>query len=117
MTSEERQGKHKGGRPRKQVARIVTSLRLTKEERNIIKSKATKAGMCITAYIRQMAINGKVIARMSEEERQIARGLVGISNNFNQIAKKANQGQMLSAVLEFENYRNIIDEHLEKLRR
>ncbi len=117
MISEERQTRHKGGRPRTQVSRTVTSLRLTKAEKYIIKNKAGKAGRCITAYIRQMAIHGKVTARISEEEGQFVRELVGISNNLNQLAKKANTGQYLSAILEFEKYRNIIDELLEKLRK
>ena len=117
MISEERQTKHKGGRPRTQVSRTVTSLRLTKAERFIIKNKAGKAGICITAYIRQMAIHGKVSARLSEEEGQFVRELVGISNNLNQLVKKANAGQFLSAILEFEKYRNSIDEFLEKLRK
>jgi hypothetical protein len=117
MISEERQTKHKGGRPRAIVSRTVTSLRLTKAERFIIKNKAHKAGIAITAYIREMAIHGKVIARLSEEEGQFVRELVGISNNLNQLAKKANTGQFLSAILEFEKYRNIIDELLEKLRK
>ncbi|MEJ7674981.1 MAG: hypothetical protein WKF59_20340 [Chitinophagaceae bacterium] len=46
MISEERQTKHKGGRPRTQVSRSVTSLRLTKAEKYIIKNKAGKAGIC-----------------------------------------------------------------------
>ncbi|MDQ2719449.1 MAG: MobC family plasmid mobilization relaxosome protein [Bacteroidota bacterium] len=117
MISGERQAKHKGGRPKTQVCRTVTSLRLTKAERYIIKNKAVKAGMAVTAYIRQMAIHGKVSARLSEEEGQFVRELVGISNNLNQLAKKANAGQFLSAILEFEKYRNIIDELLEKLRK
>ena len=117
MISEERQTKHKGGRPRTQVSRAVTSIRLTKAERFIIKNKAGKAGISITAYIRQMAIHGKVSARLGEEEGQFVRELVGISNNLNQLVKKANAGQFLSAILEFEKYRNIIDELLEKLRK
>ena len=117
MISEERQTKNKGGRPKAQVSRTVTSLRLTKAERFIIKNKANKAGIAITAYIRQMAVHGKVSARLSEEEGQFVRELIGISNNLNQLVKKANLGQFLSAVLEFEKYRNIIDELLEKLRK
>ena len=117
MISEERQIiKHKGGRPRKPVNRVVTSLRLTKMELYVIKSKATKAGLRITAYIRQMAINGKVTARLNEEERQFVRELVGIANNLNQLTKKGHQEGLLTAVLMFEKYRNMIDELLEKLR-
>lgn len=117
MISEEGQIiKHKGGRPRKAVNRTVTSLRLTKVEYYVIKSKATKAGLRVTAYIRQMAINGKVTARLNEEERQFVRELVGISNNLNQLTKKGHQEGLLTAVLMFEKYRNMIDELLEKFK-
>jgi len=117
MISEERQIiKHKGGRPRKAVNRTVTSLRLSKVELYVIKSKATKAGLRLTAYIRQMAINGKVTARLNEEERQFVRELVGMANNLNQLTKKGHQEGLLTAVLMFEKYRNMIDELLEKLK-
>jgi hypothetical protein len=116
MISEEGQIlKHKGGRPRKAIHKTVTSLRLTKTERYIIKNKASKAGLRVTAYIRQMAINGKVTARLNDEERQFVRELVGIANNLNQLTKKGHQEGILTAVLLFEKYRNVIDELLEKL--
>ena len=116
MVSEQRQIiKHKGGRPRKAIQRTVTSLRLTKVELYVIKSKASKAGLRVTAYIRQMAINGKVTARLNEQERQFVRELVGIANNLNQLTKKGHQEGLLTAVFHFEKYRKIIDELLEKL--
>lgn len=98
MISEEAQIKHKGGRPKKLVNRTVTSIRLSNAERYIIKHKAAEAGMGITTYIRQMAINGKVIAKMNEEERQFVREFVGIANNFNQLTKKAHQEGLLTAL-------------------
>ncbi|MDQ6755313.1 MAG: plasmid mobilization relaxosome protein MobC [Bacteroidota bacterium] len=117
MISEERQIiKHKGGRPRKAVNRTVTSLRLTKMELYVIKSKAAKAGLRVTAYIRQMAINGKLTARLKEEERHFVRELVGMANNLNQLTKKGHQEGLLTSVLMFEKYRNMIDELLEKLK-
>ena len=117
MISEERQIiKHKGGRPRKPVNRTVTSLRLTKVELYVVKSKAAKVGLPVTAYIRQMAINGKLTSRLNEEERQFVRELVGIANNLNQLTKKGHQEGLLSAVLMFEKYRNMIDDLLEKLK-
>jgi len=88
MISEERQIKHKGGRPRKPMNRTVTSLRLSSAERYIIKCKAIEAGLSITTYIRRMAINGKIITRMNEEDREIVRDFVGIANNFNQLNTK-----------------------------
>jgi len=117
MISEERQKiKHKGGRPRKVIRRTVTSLRLTEIELYVIKNKASKAGLRVTTYIRQMAINGKITARLNEEERQFVRELVGIANNINQLTKKGHQEGLLTAVLHFEKYRKIIDNLLEKLR-
>jgi len=73
--------------------------------------------MRITVYIRKMALEGKVIARMNEEERHFYRQLSGMSDNFNQLTKKGHQEGLLTAVMLFEKYRNIIDELLEQLRR
>ncbi len=64
-----------------------------------------------------MALEGKVIARMNEEERHFYRQLSGMSDNFNQLTKKGHQEGLLTAVMLFEKYRNIIDELLEQLRR
>jgi hypothetical protein len=107
-----------GGRPRKVIKReSATGIRFTKAEYFIIKQKASKAGVRITTYIRQTALDGKVIAKMSEEERHFVRQLIGMSNNLNQLTKKAHQEGLLTAVLLFEKYRNIIDELLGQLRR
>lgn len=115
MESEKR---NSGGRPKKVVKReSATGIRFTKSEYFIIKQKASKAGIRITTYIRQMALEGNVIARISEEERHFVRQLIGISNNLNQLTKKGHQEGLLTAVLLFEKYRNIIDELLEQLRR
>jgi len=115
MESEKR---HSGGRPRKIIKRESgTGIRFTKAEYFVIKQKAFKAGMCVTSYIREMALNGNVTARASEEERHFIRQLMGISNNLNQLAKKAHQEGLLTAIMHFEKYRNTIDELLEKLKR
>ena len=114
MESEKRHG---GGRPRKIIKReSATGVRFTKVEYFVIKQKALKAGMRVTNYIREMALNGSVITRTSEEERHFIRQLIGISNNLNQLAKKAHQEGLLTAIMHFEKYRNIIDELLEQLR-
>ena len=114
MESEKRHG---GGRPRKIIKReSATGVRLTKAEYFAVKQKALKAGMRVTGYIREMALNGNVVARTSEEERHFIRQLIGISNNLNQLAKKAHQEGLLTAIMHFEKYRNTIDELLEKLK-
>jgi hypothetical protein len=116
MISEETQIKHKGGRPKKLVHRKVTSLRLSKVEHYIIKSKARNAGLSMTTYVRQMAINGKITAKMDEEERQFVRQFVGIANNLNQLTKKAHQEGLLTAVMFFEKYSNLFDEFLKRFK-
>ena len=113
MESEKRHG---GGRPKKTIKReSATGVRFTKAEYFIINQKAIKAGMRVTSYIREIALNGNVMARTSEEERHFIRQLIGISNNLNQLTKKAHQEGLLTAVLHFEKYRNIIDELLQQL--
>jgi hypothetical protein len=114
MESEKRHG---GGRPKKSIKReSATGVRFTKAEYFIIKQRAFKAGVRVTTYIREMALDGSVITRTSEEERHFIRQLIGISNNLNQLAKKAHQEGLLTATLHFEKYRNIIDELLEQLK-
>ena len=107
-----------GGRPKQMIKReSATGVRFTKAEYFIIQQKASRAGMKITTYIREMALNGKVTATINEEERQFVRQLIGISNNLNQLTKKGHQEGLLTAVMLFETYRTMIDEILEKLKR
>jgi hypothetical protein len=118
MISEERQTKHKGGRPKMPVKKeSATGVRFTKSEYFIVKHKAQKAGLKISAYIRSMAINGKVMQRLNEEERQFVRQLVGISNNLNQLTKNAHHVGMQAIKINLEQYTNIIDELLLKLKK
>ena len=117
MVKEETKIKHTGGRPKKQVKRdIVTGVRFTRVEYFAVKHRASKAGMKITLYIRQMALKGEVISRLTEEKRQFVRQLVGMANNINQLTKKGHQEGFLTAVMMFEKYRKMIDELLEKLK-
>ena len=118
MTSEETITTHSGGRPKKPVKRdIIKGIRFTKSEFFVVKQKAAKAGIGISSFIRQMAINGKIKPLLDEEERQFVRQLIGIANNLNQLTKKGHQEGFLTAVLMFEKYKNSIDELLEKLKR
>ena len=80
--------KKKGGRPKKSVIRErTTGIRFSKTEHFIIQEKAKKAGLRLTTYIRQTAIESKVKTRMTEEEKIFIRQLIGLSNNINQIAR------------------------------
>ena len=115
MVNEEK--KFFGGRPKKIVKREkFTGVRLTKSEHFIVKEKALKAGLPLSGYVRQMAINGTVKARLNEEERHFVRQLIGMANNLNQVAKSCHEEGVLKAILYFENYRTQLDELLKKLR-
>lgn len=117
MKREEGQTKHSGGRPKKPVKReTVTGVRFSKVEYFLVKHKAEKAGLGITVYIREMALRGQVNSKMNEEDRQIVRQFIGVSNNLNQLTKKAHQEGLLTAIMLFEKYRNLFDEFLKKMR-
>jgi hypothetical protein len=101
---------HKGGRPKKLVKRkLITGVRFTETEYAIIKDKAGQAGFTLSNYLRQMSIHGKVLQRLSDEEWQTVRGVAGMANNFNQLAKLAHKEGAAMAFMIFENYRKEID--------
>ncbi|WP_018614912.1 plasmid mobilization protein [Segetibacter koreensis] len=111
-----RSPKKKAGRPAKMIKREIRAcVRFTKTEYFIIRQKASKAGIKPSAYIRQIAINEVVMTRLSEEERQFVRQLVGMSNNLNQLAKNSHKEGMLKTMVYFENYRSQLDVLLQKL--
>lgn len=112
-----KQSKRKAGRPANTVKReIRTAIRFTHAEYFIVKEKAANAGLKPSAYIRWTSIHTMVKTRLSDEERQLVRQLIGMANNLNQIAKTAHREGMFKAMLYFEEYRNVFDDLLNKLR-
>ena len=86
--SEERIIKHEGGRPKKANNRNVNKgIRFTEKEFFTIKQNASKAGIKISSYIRQMALTGKITPRLNEDERHFVSQLIGMANNLNQLTK------------------------------
>jgi hypothetical protein len=84
--------KKKGGRPTKKLKReLRITARFSKLEHHILQQKAGKAGINVSEFLRQAAITVKVTARLTEEERNIIRQLIGMANNLNQMAKVANR--------------------------
>lgn len=109
--------KLKSGRPVKEVKKEVrASIRYSKAEYFVIREKALKAGISASAYIRQITINGEIKTRLTKEESEFARQLVRMANNLNQMAKVSHTQGVLKAMLYFENYRNELDQLLEKLK-
>ena len=107
----------KGGRPQKPVTRErTTGIRFSKAEHFIVQEKAKKAGLRLTTYIRQAAIEARVQTRLTEEELLFVRQLIGFSGNINQIAKACHEEGMLRAMRYFEQYRIQIDQLLKNLK-
>ena len=82
----EQDNRHKGGRPKavKGKARTKTiSTRLTLAE--------WKTVMKPSHFLRELLLQGKVVAARTQEDRQQIRMLEGGCNNLNQLAKMAHQ--------------------------
>lgn len=115
--TETKKERKKPGRPKQLSTRqLITGIRFSKQEHFVIRSKAAKAGLKFTTYIRQVAINGQVISRLNDEERIFIRQLIGMSNNVNQVAKACHEQGTLRALQYFEQYRDSIDAIIKKLR-
>jgi hypothetical protein len=106
----------RAGRPVKAIKKeIRASVRFSKVEYFIIRQKAAKAGIKASAFIREVTINGEVKMRLTGEERQFVRQLIGMSNNINQLVKNSYKEGMLKTMLYFEGLRNELDLLLKKL--
>jgi hypothetical protein len=106
-----------GGRPKQASVRYKSiCVRLSKSEHLIIESKAKKAGLKLTVYMRAAAIGAGIKTRLTSEEQYCVKHLIGESNNINQIAKACHTSGILKAMLYFDGIKTRIDGFLEKLK-
>ena len=69
----------------------MCTLRLTDQEYQIVALKRKQAGIREkSAYFRKMAIDGYILEMDDTALREMSRYLRSISNNFNQVARRAN---------------------------
>lgn len=107
----------KAGRPTKDIKKeIKICIRYSRHDLFIVREKAANAGLKLSAYLRKVSMETKVIPRLTEEERQFVKQLIGMANNLNQLTKACHQEGILSAMLDFERYRSGIDGLLRKLK-
>ncbi|MDV6191949.1 plasmid mobilization protein [Bacteroides hominis] len=86
--------RHKGGRPKsaKGKARTKTvSTRLTVAEWKTVMKRVADAGKKPSHFLRELLLQGKVVAARTQEDRKQIRMLEGGCNNLNQLAKMAHQ--------------------------
>ena len=79
--------KTKGGRPSKPTEekrnRVVT-IKLTDAEYSDLSTRAKMAGVRIAEFIRHRAFRLTIVSRLSEDEKELAQGVVRMSPDFNQ---------------------------------
>lgn len=94
MTQIKGQTKNKGGRPAKSIKRNqVVTLKCASYEQTRIGANAKKAGLSVSAFLREMGLNGQVVTTekaLPAEVLSLTGTLNHMAANLNQIAKKRN---------------------------
>ena len=92
------------------------------DEWQSIERGAEKAGIKTSDYIRRMVLNGKVIQIDMKNVTPLVNGMRTISNNINQIARKANETHSIHAEdvgqmqIEVESLCRLLSQALSELR-
>ena len=94
MTSMQEQDRRKGGRPPagrvRKLSKSVT-VKFSKPSYEVLKLRARKTNRKLAEYIRESALNGEVVSGHNAETVAIAKNLIGMANNLNQLAKLSHQ--------------------------
>ena len=93
MTNIQEQSK-KGGRPPtgrvRKLSKSVT-VKFSKPSYEALRLRARKANRKLAEYIRESALNGEVVSGHNAETVAIAKNLIGMANNLNQLTKLSHQ--------------------------
>lgn len=91
---------NKGGRPPKPVQERRTHLvaiKLSEKEYKVLQEKSATAQTKPSEFVREAALSGKVMSRITKEEIDIVKNLGiqlrNIGTNVNTLARKANMGE------------------------
>ena len=86
--------KKHGGRPTvddgKRLSKAVT-VKFSKKDYEILRTRSKKANRRMAEYIRESALQSKVVQPCTEADIKEYRTLVGMANNLNQLTKMAHQ--------------------------
>jgi hypothetical protein len=86
-----------------------TTLSMPESEHLLLRKNAEEAGMSFSVYIRRLNVEGKVIARLNEEDKALFRELVAMSNDLHQLWKMARDQGVEQAMVHFEAGRDAVD--------
>ena len=105
------------GRPKKAIVQEkFIGYYVTRAQYFVILQKAKKAGVTISDYMRQVAIEKQIKPRWTEEERLMIRQLVGMSGELHQLVEKTPKDGAVQTVLYLTRLRDGMDELIKKLR-
>ena len=94
MTSIQKQNSKKGGRPPtgrvRKLSKSVT-VKFSKPSYEALRLRARKVNRKLAEYIRESALNGEVVSGHNAETVAIAKNLIGMANNLNQLTKLSHQ--------------------------
>lgn len=94
--------KSKGGRPEKAVKRNkIIALKCTIDERDIIIERAATVHLSVSEFLRELALTGKIEGRkkaLPPEVLRLTATMNHLAANLNQIARRRNTNDELSAV-------------------
>lgn len=78
---------NKKTRPPK-IARL-SHIRVTEDELEIIRTRADKAGLSVSEYVRQAALRSRIVVKNNSLDPALLASLNAIGNNLNQLTRKA----------------------------
>ena len=102
MEQQNAQTKNKGGRPKKAVKKDqLLAVKCSLIERHTIEALAKSANLSVSEYLREIGMTGKIDRRekaLPPEVLELKGELNHLAANFNQIAKKRNSNDELTAL-------------------
>lgn len=88
-------------RPQKTIKRTeIVKVRFTIMEKTLIIAHAKRSNITPSEFIRSKSLNHTVAPRLNEEEVLWLRKLIGMANNLNTIALKANLGDVVRPLMD-----------------
>lgn len=92
------------------------SVSLNGEEYERIIAAAAQGGVGIAAYVRAMVFQGRLIARLTKEEKALFREMINVSQDLSQLIKIAQEQGMSGVLPALAIYRASVDKLLNKIK-
>ncbi|HVU94883.1 MAG TPA: hypothetical protein VHE34_06640 [Puia sp.] len=101
--------KLKGRPPKERKQEKFVGFFVTKVQYFVIQQKAAKAGVNISDYMRQAAVNAQVKMKWTEEERGMVKQLIGMAGDIHRMVEVAEREGATQAALLFVSHRGVMD--------